>query len=177
MATSDGLRDRLELMRKRYNRCTSREAKPEFLRKMHEEINHLSRKIEESYDVSCSVTPECLTLKNVEGKPDAKTAEEKASEVCGMLDLSLSEFARRGLRQKVHSQIIDEDIWIVSTEEQVEKVKPDIAYTVEECAHLSRHRPGAQILRNINMIKKIFDGELEEVTKKNGRKITNYKAT
>ena len=86
------------------------------------------------------------------------STEQESEDSTSALDLP--EIEQQGMRCLVYSHHLDECIWIVGTEDQVESVKPEVAYTVAECRQLVEQPPSPGMLRKIHLAKEIMDGEL-----------------
>ena len=83
--------------------------------------------------------------------------KEQSRKLEDIMVLSAGEFKSRNIAIRIHSDVLEEDFWLVSNEETREHLKADglVCYLAEEIPNLrglSKER-----LRYINEVKKIFE--------------------
>ena len=83
--------------------------------------------------------------------------------------LSLQKFFKMKAAIKIQSKLVDEDIWLVSTVEEMDQVKgPEVVYTAKEAYVLSLS--SKEYAKKIHKIKKTFNGEIKCKKKITGSK-------
>ncbi len=79
-----------------------------------------------------------------------------------ILQLKLSELAKRDIAIRIYSEVLGCEIWLCGTEQMASQIKQDdpeaVIYTVGELRRLYRLNPDPESLRSIHNAKAIFPG-------------------
>ena len=68
-------------------------------------------------------------------------------------------FTKKSKAVKIHSNFLNEDLWLLSDDKMCSKIKDDlVVYFPEEIGHLSKIKAGLEHIRKIHAAKKIFPG-------------------
>lgn len=90
------------------------------------------------------------------------TKKEDSYSLDHLLQLRLSELAKREIGIKIYSDILQCDVWLCSNEKIAMKIRYDdseaITYTVREMKELVKMNPSPEDLKRIQNAKKVFPG-------------------
>jgi len=79
-----------------------------------------------------------------------------------IVNMKLSDLAKRDIALKIHSKVLNAEVWLCSDSEMEKQIQNDdpeaITYSVDEVRELIRLRPTPHELRKINDIKAVFRG-------------------
>jgi hypothetical protein len=79
-----------------------------------------------------------------------------------ILQLRLSDLAKRNMAIKIYAEVLDCEVWLCSNAEMAGQVKLDdpeaITYTVKELRSLYRLKPSPEDLRALHNTKAVFPG-------------------
>ena len=95
------------------------------------------------------------------GKPDPNTVTELLQGLKKQKNeiLSYLRFAQSNAAVKIHSNLLNEDIWLLSDEKMRESLDDDlVVYLPGEIKHLTRINVSPEQLRKIHACKKVFPG-------------------
>ena len=95
------------------------------------------------------------------GKPDPTTATDLLQKLKAQKDeiINYLKFTQNNTAVKIHSDLLYEDIWILSDDKMQSKIDDDlVVYFPEEVRHLSKLKTSSEHIGKIHAVKKIFPG-------------------
>ena len=95
------------------------------------------------------------------GKPDRTTATDLLQKLKAQKEeiVNYLKFTQNNTAMKIHSDLLHEDIWLLSGERMRSKIHDElVAYFPEEIGYLSKIKASSDHIKKVHAVKKIFPG-------------------